>query len=50
MELHKMVTMEQQEWPEGRIAAPREKHNESTSLPKASRNSPPKILQNVMVL
>jgi hypothetical protein len=27
-----------------------EKHNESTSLPKIPRNSPPEILQNVVVL
>lgn len=44
-----MVT-KQQEWPEGRMADPREKHNESTSLLKTPRNSPPETLQNVMVL
>jgi len=50
MELHKKVMMEQQEWPEGRMADPREKHNGSTSLLQTPRNSPPEILQNVMVL
>jgi len=50
MELDKMVTMEQQEWPEGKMAYPREKHNGSTSLLKTPRNSLPEILKNVMVL
>jgi hypothetical protein len=39
-ELHKKVTMEQQEWPEGRMADPREKHKGSTSLLQTPRNSP----------
>ena len=41
--------MEQQEWPEGRMADPREKHNGSTSLLQTPRNSPPEVLQNAMV-
>jgi hypothetical protein len=50
MELQKMLTMEQQEWPEGKGAYPREKHNWSTSLLKTPRSSPAEILKNVMVL